>query len=161
MDLKTIRDLKKLDIFALNKECGRKNGGYIFNSARGIDNEPVKESEPTIQFSRIITLKKDSRDFEFLIENLKELCKDLHGTIIKNRKMFKSVGIQFIQSDLSNRTKSRMLKNPTNSLEELLKNTEQLLRDALEDQQNTIRRLGVKVSELSEVKGQSNITSYF
>ena len=161
MDLKTIRDLKKLDIFALNKECGRKNGGYIFNSARGIDNEPVKEREPTIQFSRIVTLKKDSRDFEFLIENLKELCKDLHGTIIKNRKMFKSVGIQFIQSDLSNRTKSRMLKNPTNSLEELLKNTEQLLRDALEDQQNTIRRLGVKVSELSEVKGQSNITSYF
>jgi DNA polymerase IV (DinB-like DNA polymerase) len=75
--------------------------------------------------------------------------------------MFKSVGIQFIQSDLTNKTKSRMLKNHTASFEELQKNAEQLLKDALEDQKNPIRRLGVKVSELSEIGGQSNITRYF
>jgi len=36
-----------------------------------------------------------------------------------------------------------------------------LLKEALEDQKNTVRRLGVKVSELSEIRGQSDITSYF
>lgn len=47
------------------------------------------------------------------------------------------------------------------SLEELEKTVEQLLREALENQTATIRRLGVKVSELSESQGQRDITSYF
>jgi DNA polymerase IV (DinB-like DNA polymerase) len=75
--------------------------------------------------------------------------------------MFKSVGIHFVQSDLSNKSKSKMLRNPTTSLEELQKNVEQLLTDALENQTITIRRMGVKVAELSEVQGQSDITNYF
>ena len=161
MNLETIKDLKKLDVFTLNKEFGRKHGTYIFNAARGIDNTPVKEREESIQYSKIVTLKKDSRDYDFLAENISELCKELHEVIQKNNRTFKSIGIQFIQSDLTNKTKSRMLKNPTSSLEELQKNAEQLLKEALEDQKNTVRRLGVKVSELSEIRGQSNITSYF
>ena len=161
INLKTVKDLKKLDVFTLHKEFGRKSGTYIFNSIRGIDNEPVKEREPTIQFSKIVTLKKDSKDFDFLSQNLKELCNELLQIVQKNNKMFKSIGIQFVQSDLSNKTKSKMLRNPTNKLEELEKNAEQLLKDALTEQEITIRRLGVKVSELSEISGQSDITSYF
>ena len=75
--------------------------------------------------------------------------------------MFKSVGIQFVHSDLSNKTKSKMLKNPTLNLSELEKTAKQLLHEALENQEITIRRLGLRVSELSEVEGQSDITSYF
>ena len=161
MKIETIKDLKKLDVFTLNKEFGKKYGTYIFNAARGIDNEPVKERESSTQFSKIATLKKDSNDYDFLLENLNELCIELHEVIQKNKRTFKSVGIQFIFSDLSNKTKSRMLKNPTSSLEELQKNTVQLLKEALEEQKNSVRRLGVKVSELSEIQGQSDITSYF
>jgi DNA polymerase IV (DinB-like DNA polymerase) len=54
-----------------------------------------------------------------------------------------------------------MLKNPTLSLDELEKNSKQLLHEALENQKMEIRRLGIKVSELSELQGQSDITSYF
>ena len=161
MSLETIKDLKKLDVFTLNKEFGRKHGTYIFNAVRGIDNEPVKERDASIQYSKIVTLKKDSKDYNFLAENIDELCRELHEVIQKNNRMFKSIGIQFILSDLTNKTKSRMLKNSTSSLEELQKNALQLLKEALEDQKNTVRRLGVKVSELSEIRGQSNITSYF
>jgi hypothetical protein len=75
--------------------------------------------------------------------------------------MFKSIGIQFVQSDLTNKSKTRMLKNPINSLEELQKNTQQLLSDALENQIITIRRLGVKVADFSEIKGQRDITKLF
>ena len=161
MNFHTIRDLKNLDIFMLTKEFGRKNGTYIFNSARGIDVEPVKEKEPSIQFSKIVTLKEDSKEVEFLLKNLREICKELHMIVLKKNKTFKSVGIQFIQSDMTTKTKSKMLRNPTNDLEEMIKTSEQLLKEALTDQQNTIRRLGVKVSELSEIKGQSSITNYF
>jgi len=161
MNLETIKDLKKLDVFTLNKEFGKKHGTYIFNAAQGIDNEPVKERESSTQYSKIVTLKKDSKDYDLLAENLSEICKELHEVIQKNNRMFKSIGIQFILSDLTNKTKSRVLKNPTSSIEELKKNAAQLLKEALEDQKNTVRRLGVKVSELSEIRGQSNITSYF
>ena len=161
MNFKTIDDLKKLDVFTLNKEFGRKHGTYIFNAVRGIDTEPVKERDPSLQYSKITTLRKDSKEFDFLAENINQICVELHEVVKKNNKMFKSVGIQFIQSDLTNKTKSRMLKNPTSNLEELQKNVIQLLKEALEDQRNPIRRLGVKVSELSDIRGQSDITNYF
>ena len=161
MKIETIGQLKELDVFTLNQKFGRKSGTYIYNAIRGIDQEPVKEREPRIQFSKIVTLKKDSKDFDFLSENLSEICKELHSIVLKNNKMFKSVGIQFVQTDLSNKTKSKMLRNPTLSLEELEKNARNLLQEALEDQELLVRRLGVKVSELSEMEGQSDITSYF
>ena len=145
MDLKTIKDLRKLDIFTLHQQFGRKIGTYIHNAARGIDNEPVAESEPSVQYSKIVTLKKDSNEYEFLLESLNELCTELHQVVLKNKRLFKSVGIQFVQSDLSQKSKSRMLRNPTSNLEELQKNAGQLLKDALEDQSKLIRRLGVKV----------------
>ena len=161
MNLETIQDLMKLDVFTLNNKFGRKSGTYIYNAVRGIDNEPVKEKEGRIQYSKIMTLKKDSKDPQFLLENIRELCKEVHVVVRKNNQMFKSVGIHFVQSDLSNKSKSKMLRNPTTSLEELQKNVEQLLTDALENQTVTIRRMGVKVAELSEVQGQSDITNYF
>jgi len=161
MKLDTIQDLKKLDVFTLNKEFGRKSGIHIYNAVRGIDNEPVKEREARIQYSKISTLKKDSKDYQFLSENIAELCKEVHSILMEKNQMFKSVGIYLVQSDLSSKSKSRMLKNPTTSIEELQKNADQLLKEALENQANTIRRLGVKVAELSEVQGQSSITNYF
>ena len=161
MNLETIKDLKKIDVFTLNKEFGRKNGTYMYNAIRGINDEPVKEKEESIQYSKIITLKKDSKDYKFLLENLQELCKQVHDVIKKNNKMFKSIGIHFVQSDLTNKSKSRMLRNSTNNLEELQKNAEQLLLYALDNQTMTIRRLGVRVADLTETKGQSDITNYF
>jgi DNA polymerase IV (DinB-like DNA polymerase) len=161
MNLKTIEDLKKVDVFTLNKMFGRKISSYLYNAARGIDEEPVAERAPSIQYSRIVTLKEDSKDFEFLAKSLDDICEDLHHTILKHKKMFKSVGIQFVQSDLSNKTKSKMLKNPTFSIEELKKTALLLLEEALVDQNTNVRRLGVKVSELSDLEGQSSITNFF
>jgi DNA polymerase IV (DinB-like DNA polymerase) len=85
----------------------------------------------------------------------------VYQVVLNKNKMFKSVGIQLIQSDLSNKTKSKMLKNPILNLEELEKNVEQLLKEALEEQKIPLRRVGVKVSELSDIRDQSSITSYF
>lgn len=161
MNIKTIGELRGLDVFTLNKMFGRKISSYIYNAARGIDDDPVAERQPTVQFSRIVTLKEDSKDFEFLSQSLNEICADLHQTILKHKKMFRSVGIQFIQSDLSSKTKSRMLKNPTFSIDELKKASTQLLEEALADQKLDVRRLGVRVSELSDLEGQSSITNFF
>lgn len=161
MGLESIRDLKRLDIFRLQQMLGRKSGTYVYNAARGIDEGPVREREPSTQYSRIVTLKQDTKDWDFLHEPLEKICAQLRLTVLKNGRTFRSVGIQLLQSDLSSRTKSRTLRNPTNSLEELKKTAESLLAEALADQRMPVRRLGVKVSDLAEAGGQSSITSYF
>jgi DNA polymerase IV (DinB-like DNA polymerase) len=159
--IKTISQAKNLDIFILIKMFGRKAGTYIYNAIRGIDDDPVKIRAPTLQLSKITTLKEDSVDYTFLEKSLFELCEKLHPSILKGNKMFRTVGIYLTQSNLSSKTRSKMLRNPTSSLDELKKASSQLLKDALKDQSILIRRLGVKVSELSDIEGQSNITSYF
>ena len=161
MGLETISDLKKLDVFSLNSMFGRKTGAYIYNAARGIDDEPVSQRQEATQYSRITTLKEDSKDYDFLAKDLERLCEDVHATILKDNVLFKSVGIQFVQSDLSNKTRSKTLKNSTSSLDELKKTALQLLHESLEDQSMLVRRIGVKVSELSQVSGQDSITRYF
>ena len=75
--------------------------------------------------------------------------------------MFRTVSIQFVNEDLSIKSKSRTLKKSTNNLDELEKTSTQLLFDSLNEQELLIRRLGVRISELSDLEGQSNITSYF
>ena len=161
LNCRIIDDILKFDVFELNKKFGRKTGTYIYNCARGIDNNLVKLRAPTIQFSKIITLKENSKDLEFLSDNLKILCKQVNTISVEKQKMFRSVGIQFVNEDLTMKTKSRMLKNPTNSVAELEKVSLQLLIGALENQELLIRRLGLRVSELTDVEGQSDITSYF
>ncbi|MGI0027052.1 MAG: Y-family DNA polymerase, partial [Nitrosopumilaceae archaeon] len=161
MGLETISQLKKLDVFSLNSKFGRKIGAYIYNAARGIDNEPVSPRHEASQYSRIITLKQDSKDYNFLAKDLERLCDDIYSVIISDNITFKSIGIQFVQSDLSNKTKSRTLRNPTSSLDELKKTVMQLLNESLEDQQLLIRRIGIRISDLSKISGQDNITRYF
>jgi len=161
MGLKTISELKKVDVFSLNSLFGRKIGAYIYNAARGIDDEPVAPRQEATQYSRIITLKEDSKEYNFLAKEIMKLCEDVHAAILKDDLMFKSVGIQFVQSDLSNKTKSRTLRNSTTSLDELKKTVLQLLVEALEDQKILIRRIGVRISDLSEISGQDSITRYF
>jgi DNA polymerase IV (archaeal DinB-like DNA polymerase) len=161
MGLETIAQLRNVDVFTLNGLFGRKVGAYIHNAASGIDDEPVSPRHDPIQYSRIITLKQDSKDFDFLVKDLEKLCDELHETIVKDNLLFRSVGIQFVQSDLSNKTKSKTLRNHTSGLEELKKTAIQLLKESLEDQKLPIRRLGVKVSDFSQVSGQVDITRFF
>jgi len=161
MNVNTVEDLRDVDIFELNKIFGRKTGSYIFNSALGIDEESVKPRPPTIQFSKIVTLKKNSKDIEFLRENIENLCLQLNKLAIENNKMYRSIGIQFVNEDLSTKTKSKMLRNPGNNVNELRKVTNQLLEEALDGQEMLVRRLGVRISEFSNVEGQSDITNYF
>ena len=54
-----------------------------------------------------------------------------------------------------------MLKNPTASAIELEKISTHLLVELLNDQELMVRRLGLRISELTDMEGQSEITSYF
>lgn len=161
MGFGTVGELKRLDVFALQKEFGRKIGTYIYNAARGMDGEPVRERAPSVQYSRIVTMPRNSRDYQILSKVLAGLCGDVHDTAMRNSKSFRSVGVHFVQSDMSARSKSRMLRAPTSNLGDLCRAADRLLAEALEDQKIGIRRLGIRISEFSEIRDQRDITDYF
>lgn len=160
MGAKTIGELENLDIYTLTKEFGKKIGTYLYNAARGIDEEPVMESEAITQIGRITTLKKNSKIFEEMLGDLETLCKDVHKSAIEQGFSFKSVGITLVLDDLSMKTKSRSLKSPSISLDELLKVSKALLEEAVAESQLMVRRLGVKVSELVSSKGQDTLSKF-
>ncbi len=161
MGLRTVGDVRGIDAFALNREFGRRTAAYIYNAVRGEDAEPVREREPNVQYSKITTLKRDSSDYGFLSESIAQVCRELHGVVAAKNLAFKSVGVQFVQSDMSSKTRSRLLRSPASSLEDLQKAALQLLGDALAGQDKDVRRLGVRVSELSGAGARGDITSYF
>lgn len=160
MGMRTIGDLREKSVFDLQREFGRKHGAYIRNASLGVSDDPVAEREPSVQYSKIVTLAHDSKDYEFLSGALRGVCAELHAVVVRNRRLFKSVGIQFVQADMSQKSRSRMLRNPTADPGELWRSADRLLREVLRNQGMPVRRLGVKVSELSEVRGQSRMDSF-
>ena len=67
MGFATIGQLRNADVFALQREFGRKIGTYIYNASKGEDVSPVTEKEPSVQYSKISTLSKDSTDEDYLL----------------------------------------------------------------------------------------------
>ena len=160
MGIRTIGELRAADAFALQQRFGRAAGARMRSAAMGLDADPVAEREPNVQYSRIATLERDSADYGFLAGSLDGLCAGVHRAVAADGRLFKSVGVLLVQADLTQRTKSRMLRRPTADPAELRRSAGQLLREALLSQRIPVRRLGVRVSELSEVGGQSSMDSF-
>lgn len=160
MSVRTIGELSSIDIYALTKEFGKKIGTHLYNAARGIDEEPVVESESVTQISRITTLKKNTNAVGEMLDDLESLCRNVHKSVIEQGFSFKSIGVMLVLDDLSIKTKSRSLKSPSASNDELFKVAKALLEEAVAESQLLVRRLGVKVSELVSSKGQDTLHKF-
>ena len=161
MKVYTISDAETIDVFDMQRIFGRKMGTILHNSIRGIDDEPVQIRPPSIQYGKLVTLSRNMSKFDELKVPLYTICDSLHGTISEKRLQYRTVTIQFIHSDMSAKSRSKTIRNHTASVTILQQTAITLLREALQNNTIPIRRLGVKVSNLSEAKGQQDITSYF
>ena len=160
MGAKTLGELSNIDIYALTKHFGKKIGTYLYNAARGIDEESVVESESVTQLSRITTLKKSTNTVEEMLKDLESLCTDVYKSATEQGFSFRSIGIMLILDNLSIKTKSRSLKSHTDNADELFKVAKMLLEEAVAESQIPVRRLGVKVSELASSKGQDTLSRF-
>lgn len=157
----TVAAVRTAEIFDLQRIFGRKIGTYVYNSVRGINEDPVHERAPNLQIGKIVTLKQNTTDSAELMDALQDICRRLHVELETRGVLYRQVGIQFVHADLSTRTRSRTLRNRTTSLDKLHGVAGALLEGALQESIPTVRRLGVRVSDLSKAAGQREITSYF
>ena len=161
MGLQSVSDIQKSDVFDLSRAFGRRMGAYIHNAANGTDATPVRERSASVQYSKIVTLKADSTEYAQLEGPLGRVCGLLHQKATEKKVMFRSVGIHLFLSDMSAMTRSQTLRSPAGSLEQMQKCALGLLRAALPSARAPVRRLGVRVSDLTPSSGQRDLADYF
>jgi len=159
MDVFTIRDLAKKNISELKDVFGQKLAVYLHNAASGEDAEPVVERGQATQISRIITLKADSRSADEILPQLVPIMDDVHRRVVEKGRFFKSVSVIGILSDLSIRTRTKTLEAPTNESSTLNHAATELLT-SLVGELGELRRVGIKVSDLSESREQSSLSQF-
>lgn len=148
----TVGDLASADQELLSDLFGKKLGPTLREMANGIDNSPVVE-RPIEQMSRIVTLKHDAQEFNFL-DVLKPISEDLSARLASASMKCSSVGIIAITAALKTRTRTKTIVEPTQSAEKIQDIARGLFSSFFEDQSISgeasvsVRRVGIKVSDL-------------
>jgi DNA polymerase IV (DinB-like DNA polymerase) len=162
LGISTVDDLARYDVQKLVEVYGRKLGVYFHNAANGVDDEPVQETGEFESVSRIATLKENTRDLALIFEKTDLLIEDLQKELAERNVSFRQVGIIAVFADLSVRSRSLTLAQPTREQETLKKTIRELFEKLLDDSTLEIRRVGVKVSHfVREEKTQKRLTSFF
>lgn len=160
LGVKTGGELAVFDIYRLVEEFGKKNATYMHSAAKGIDDEPVEESEgERKQIMRIVTLKQDATDAAQMHGDLEEICKSVHESIDKKSLAFKSVGVIIILNNLETVTRSKTLKAHAAGLDVLLSTAKAILDEAVTEGMR-VRRLGVRVSDFQDSSGQNTLLDF-
>lgn len=160
LGVKVAGDLAAFDIYRLVQEFGKKNATYMHNAAKGIDEEPVQESEgERKQIMRIVTLKQDATEAVEMYGDLEEMCRSVHESAGKKNLAFKSVGVILILNNLEMITRSKTFKAHVSDLDVLLSTAKAVLDEAVAESMK-VRRLGVRVSDFQDSSGQETLLDF-
>ncbi len=160
LGITTLDDLAGFDVQKLISVFGRNLGVYFHNASQGIDKEPVQERKQPESVSRICTLSENTREAKRIFEKASELCDEIQRTLKERNLTLRTIGIIAVMSDLSIHVKNRTLEAPTEDIEQMKRIVDDLFDEFLGETQLSVRRIGVKVSNLSQPSNHSLLT-YF
>jgi len=162
LGINTVGDLSNYDIQRLVDFFGRNLAVYFHNAANGESNELIHEAIQAESISRISTLKTDTRDLSVLLEKTDQLILSVHKDLMDRASKFKRVEIIAIMNDLRIRSKSKILINSSDQIDLIKKIVQNLIESLLTDSKLDIRRIGVKISQITtEKEKQKQLSSYF
>jgi DNA polymerase IV (archaeal DinB-like DNA polymerase) len=160
MGIRTVGELAETSPPELERRFGRKFGGYLLAAATGTDSDSVVAGLEPAQFSRIVTLRRDTRDPKEMTEQLSEGIQYIHGKLASSGKSFKTVTAIGILTDLSTKTKSKTFETAVSDLT-LIRETMPALFDELSRTAGKeFRRAGVRVSGLQDVEDQTSLSEF-
>ncbi|MEM4239465.1 MAG: DNA polymerase IV [Nitrososphaerota archaeon] len=160
MGVKTVRDLWGVSIDRLVDRFGLRMGRFLYLSSRGEYPSQVTPREGLKQMSRIITLKRNTKDEEEGWEQLDKIIPELAGRLKRENLSFRGVSVLGFTRDLKLISRSSLIHQYTQDLGELSSVVRRLLRELLASPGGELRRVGIKVYELRTEKGQSRLTDY-
>lgn len=160
LGVKTIGELTKLSAEELIREFGHAKGIWLKQASVGIDESSVVEREGTEQIGRIATLKENTDDLKTILAAISELSEDVYRKLCARKLGFKSVTFVAISTDLKIHTKTHTLGAPAKDLDAIRQNAFELARLFLSEHPSTLRRVGVRVANLVEEKGQRTLGEF-
>jgi DNA polymerase IV (DinB-like DNA polymerase) len=161
LNVSTVSQLSRLSPTILVETFGKSVGSYFHRASRGEDDDPVKEREQPTQFSRIATLKQNTRQSDETFPLLSELAQSVSGKLREQGMTCKTVAVIAILTDLSIHSRSKMLESPSSDARLIESATKQLLQEFLRSNPEAVlRRVGVKVSSLIKESGQTNMSKF-
>jgi len=160
LGIKTIGELAMLPVDRLIDLFGFRLGRFIYLASRGEYFEQVTPRSSVKQLSRMLTLKEPSSDFDTVYMCLQRALKELHSRVIEGGYTFRGVSVIGINREMRTLSRGVTLPRPTDSHEVLEATVKRLIGELLQDLEGGLRRVGVKVYELSISKGQSRLTEF-
>jgi DNA polymerase IV (DinB-like DNA polymerase) len=161
LNAKTINQLATLNASVLREAFGISLGTYLYQAARGSDDEPVVQREQPTQISRIATLKRNTHDISEILPLLKDVAQSAATKLNEKGMSCRTISIIAILDDLSIHSKSKTLESMPNDEEIIAQASRELMEQFLESMPTaTVRRVGVKLSGLAIEGGQTDISKF-
>lgn len=160
LGVNTIGELSKLSLNELIREFGKAKGTWLKQASQGIDDSPVEEREGTGQIGRIITLKENTRELGIILDAIDRLSGDVYRKLQARKLNFKSVSFIAISSDLKIHTKSRTLSLQAKDIDTIRETAGELAKTFLSEHPFELRRVGIRVANLVEEKGQKTLGEF-
>jgi DNA polymerase IV (DinB-like DNA polymerase) len=156
----TIGELSMMPAEELIREFGQAKGIWLKQASNGINDSPVVGREGTEQIGRITTLKEDTRDLSVIFKAIDELSEDVYRKLVERKLGFKSVSFVAITSDFKTHSKTHTLSAPAKDLERIRMEARELARAFLAENPVALRRVGIRVANLMEEKGQRTLGEF-
>ena len=158
--IKTVGELAKADRSELEKRFGMKFGGYLLAAATGTDADPVVAGLEPTQFSRVVTLKRDTRDPGEVAEQLSEGIRYIHGKLTSSGKSFRTVTAIGILTDLSTKTRSKTFETSVSDPTVIRETVPALFDELSRTIGKDFRRAGVRISGLENAQDQTSLSEF-
>jgi DNA polymerase IV (archaeal DinB-like DNA polymerase) len=156
----TIGDLSKADPPELERKFGKKLGAYLLAAATGTDSDPVRSGLEPTQFSRIVTLKRNTRNPNEIFEQLEGGLEYVYEKVNSSSKSFRTISAIGILTDLSIRTKSKTFETQIDDLSTIKETTLDLFEELTRTASKDLRRAGVRVSGLADIEDQTSLSDF-
>jgi len=160
--IETLGQIQRMTIPELWPAMGR-GSVWLHRRARGFDERPIIDNGPRIRksISKDRTFMEDvePEEVDYLHNALKKMCKRIGDKLLNKALRFRTVTVKIRYSDYSTIQRSRSV--PVESDEtSLLEKVAIELFEQKRDHNKSLRLIGVKVSQLTEVSEQLCLTEF-
>jgi DNA polymerase IV (DinB-like DNA polymerase) len=164
MGIVTLGQLANADVQNLRARFG-KNGQWMWKVANGTDDEAILPRGDHVSLSAEYTLDEFTKDKAKILSHLHGLVDELHSRATKRGYVFRTVGVKLVRTDFSVETREtsfeefQSTRDSISSLIAHLLNRFSLADDGGGDTKPAVRKVGLKISNLTRRIGDGEETS--
>lgn len=149
LGIDTIGKLSVMPLSALKSRFGA-SGELLHRYANGIDNREVETPSAAKSISRETTFGKDTKDRSLLAATLRYLSERVGAELRRRGRQARCITLKLRYADFTTITRSRTLKQASNTDQTIFDTGLELLNKALAQEKQPVRLIGIGVSNLVE-----------